>query len=238
MTQLLSTTPRRLVVNADDFGFSTGINRGVIRGHERGIITSASLMVRQPAAPAAGEYARANSELGVGLHVDLGEWVYSEGEWRVRYSVVPVEDEVAIEAEVGRQLSRFRALVGRDPGHLDSHQHVHRTEPVRQVMLRLARRLGVPLRGTDRGIPYCGQFYGQSERGSSCAAVVSASALVRLLEALPAGDTELACHPARKADFESAYRGERLLELRALCDPTVRQTVAAERIELCRFSDL
>ena len=75
---------RTLVVNADDFGRSAAINRGVMRAHERGIVTSATLMVRWPAAAPAAELARA-SELSVGLHLDLGEWEYRDGEWRAVY---------------------------------------------------------------------------------------------------------------------------------------------------------
>src|SRR5436190_23980393 len=69
----LSAMRRAVIVNADDFGQSAGINRGIIEAHERGIVTSASLMVRWPAAPAAAAYACAHRGLSVGLHVDLGE---------------------------------------------------------------------------------------------------------------------------------------------------------------------
>ena len=49
---------RRLIVNADDFGRTDGVNRGIITAHERGIVTAATLMVRWPAAVRAGAYAR------------------------------------------------------------------------------------------------------------------------------------------------------------------------------------
>ena len=67
---------RFLIVNADDFGLSAGVNQGIIEAHERGVVTSASLMVRWPAAVAAAAYARSHPQLAVGLHVDLGEWAY------------------------------------------------------------------------------------------------------------------------------------------------------------------
>ncbi|PYS69828.1 MAG: hypothetical protein DMF73_14065 [Acidobacteria bacterium] len=56
---------RYLIVNADDFGQSPGINRGVIEAHENGIVTSASLMVRWPAAAEAAQYARGHPDLSV-----------------------------------------------------------------------------------------------------------------------------------------------------------------------------
>src|SRR5206468_2930594 len=58
-----------VVVNADDLGLSPGVNRGIIEAHERGIVTSASLMVRWPAAAEAAAYARSRPQLGVGLHL-------------------------------------------------------------------------------------------------------------------------------------------------------------------------
>src|SRR5262245_23737719 len=93
---------RRLIINADDFGQSAGINNGIIRCRERGILTSASLMVRWPDAPAAAKYARTDSALSLGLHIDFGEWAYQNGEWVLLYEVVPREEPTEIRAEVVR----------------------------------------------------------------------------------------------------------------------------------------
>jgi predicted glycoside hydrolase/deacetylase ChbG (UPF0249 family) len=79
---------RGLIVNADDFGQSAGVNRGVIAAHERGVVTSASLMVRWPAAEEAASYARQRPGMSLGLHVDLGEWTFREGSWTPLYEVV------------------------------------------------------------------------------------------------------------------------------------------------------
>ena len=67
----LSTAPRRLIVNADDFGRSESINLAVVRAHREGILTSASLMVNESAADQAVRLARENPKLGVGLHLTL-----------------------------------------------------------------------------------------------------------------------------------------------------------------------
>ena len=61
--------PRRLIVNADDFGRSVSINQAVIRAHQQGILTTASLMVNEPAGEQAVSLARENPGLGVGLHL-------------------------------------------------------------------------------------------------------------------------------------------------------------------------
>ncbi len=83
--------PRYLIVNADDFGMSPGVNRGIIESHQSGILTSASLMVRWPAAPAAADYAKAHPHLSLGLHLDFGEWICRDGEWSQFYEVVPID---------------------------------------------------------------------------------------------------------------------------------------------------
>src|SRR3989454_4370593 len=108
------TRNRYVIVNADDFGQSSGINRGIVTAHERGIVTSASLMVRWPAAAEAAAYARAHPRLDLGLHLDFGEWAYHDETWVPLYRVVPTEDARATAAELSSQLERFRSLVGRD----------------------------------------------------------------------------------------------------------------------------
>src|SRR5579884_2450948 len=85
-------TTKRLIVNADDFGRSFGINRGILTAHVRGIVTSASLMVRWDAAVEAAEIAREYSRLDLGLHFDAGEWVYRDGTWTPVYTVVDLTD--------------------------------------------------------------------------------------------------------------------------------------------------
>ncbi|MGB7948954.1 MAG: ChbG/HpnK family deacetylase, partial [Candidatus Binatia bacterium] len=62
-----------LIVDADDFGQSPGINRGIIEAHDHGIVTTASLMTQWPGADEAAVYAKKHPELSVGLHLDLGD---------------------------------------------------------------------------------------------------------------------------------------------------------------------
>jgi len=232
-------TPKRyLIVNADDFGLSPGVNAGIITAHERGIVTSASLMVRQPAAADAADYGRRHPEFSIGLHVDLGEWVYRDGEWVKEYEVVPAADRVAITAEVARQLERFRELVGRGPTHLDSHQHVHRDEPARSVLTEVARALDVPLRHFHTSVRYCGSFYGQSARGVPLPDAITVDGLCTTLASLPPGTSELACHPGTGADFVSDYAVERAEEVKALCDPRVKETLHKLGIALTSFHDI
>ncbi len=227
---------RYLIVNADDFGRSRGVNRGIVEAHERGIVTSASLMVRWPAATDASAYGREHPGLSLGLHFDCGEWVYrDDGTWVPAYEVVPVDDTRAVADEVDRQLALFRQLVGRDPTHVDSHQHVHRREPLRSVLTEVAHGLGLPLRHYAPKVHYCGDFYGQTAKGLPFHEAISVDGLIEILLALPPGVTELACHPGLDDELESTYLSERAMEVKVLCHPRVRTTIVAEGMELRSF---
>jgi chitin disaccharide deacetylase len=230
-------TGRVLIVNADDFGRSPGVNEGVVRCHEHGIVTSATLMVRWPDAEQAAAYARRSSSLAVGLHVDLGEWEYRDGEWRARYEVVPGEASDGVRAEITAQLVRFEQLLGRPPTHFDSHQHVHRDAPVRDIVRELADRLAVPVRAATPGIEYSGAFYGQDGRGHPAPQAITVDALVAAIEALPPGVTELGCHPATAHDHDTTYGTERLREVETLCDPRVRAAIERSRVILGSYAD-
>jgi len=224
---------RRLIVNADDFGRSEGVNRGVAIAHEDGVVTSASLMVRRPAAAGAASWARRGGTLSVGLHVELGEWIYHDGDW-----VATVQPPASTVDEVRTQLDIFRDLMGRDPTHLDSHQHAHRDEPAASAMAALAQELGIPLRGCDARIVYRGDFYGQSAKGEPTHGAITTAALLELIRDLPEGITELGCHPGVATDDDVPYGRERSLELEALCHPHVRELISAQGIELTSFADV
>jgi predicted glycoside hydrolase/deacetylase ChbG (UPF0249 family) len=223
----------RLIVNADDFGRSAGVNHGVAVAHEHGIVTSASLMVRRPGSVEAAEYARTHPALGVGLHVDLGEWVFSDGAWRAVQ-----EPPSSIAGELRHQLEEFRDLIGSEPSHLDSHQHVHREEPAASALASLADQLGIPLRGRDPRIAFTGDFYGQTGTGEPLPDAIGVGALLDLIRVLPEGVTEIACHPGIGTGDDLPYGAERELEVRALCDRRVRELIAERRIELCSFADM
>lgn len=232
-------TARVLVVNADDFGLSPGVNDGVVAAHEHGIVTSASLMVRGSAAEAAGAYAQSGTRLSVGLHFDVGEWRFDGDDWVPTYTVVDVDDPVAVQRELDDQLEAFGDLVGRRPTHLDSHQHVHRDDPVRTILSAAGWRLHIPVRDIIAGgIAYDGGFYGQDARGAPRPEAVTVDALVALIGAIGAGVTEIACHPAAVADVDTMYDDARVAEAAALCDPRAYDAVLDGGILLCGFADL
>src|SRR5262249_51890205 len=147
------------------------------------------------------------------IHFDFGEWIYHRGNWTSLYEVVAVTDVRAVASEAFRQLATFRRLVGRDPSHLDSHQHVHRRMPLRSLFAKIASNLRVPLREGGRRVRYCGGFYGQTSNGNPLQQHIGTAALISLLMKLKPGFTELACHPGYANDLDTMYRKERQREI-------------------------
>src|SRR4029450_3556114 len=97
-----------LIITADDFGISRGINRGIVEAHLSGVVTSTSLMVDRPAGEGAVALARRCPKLSLGLHLELD-------------GVGPGD----VPAEIERQQTRFVELVGSAPTHGDTHHDRH-----------------------------------------------------------------------------------------------------------------
>jgi predicted glycoside hydrolase/deacetylase ChbG (UPF0249 family) len=228
----MSTPERRLVVNADDLGLTEGVTEGILHSARHGIVTSASLMVRAPGAEHAGRAVQALPGLSVGLHLDLAEWAHDGVEWRPLYEVVDTGDAAAVAAEISAQLDRFTRLVGRPPTHLDSHQHVHRSAPVQDLLVAAGARLGVPVRSCTDAITYRGDFYGQTGKGEPYRTAITVDALCAVIAGLPPGTTELGCHPGFSDHLDSVYALERDVEARVLCAPEVLQAVRAAGVVL------
>src|SRR5256885_12609497 len=98
---------RYLIVNGDDFGASRGINRGILEAHQRGILSSTSLMVNRAASEEAALMGRSVPDLSVGLHVDLDKELRTEKPDRAAGRPL----RAALEAQIGR----FEQLLGRPP---------------------------------------------------------------------------------------------------------------------------
>lgn len=231
---------RRIVVNADDFGLTSGVNRAIVDAHVRGIVTSTTMMVRASAADEAADLSTRHPGLAVGLHVDLGEWAFRDGEWEALYEVVDTDDADTVRREIESQLATFESLLGRPPTHIDSHQHVHRTGPAAEVVTAAGRRLGVPVRHVGE-ITYVGSFYGQLADGSPYHQALEVEALLALLAALPEGTTEIGCHPGYVDGLDATgtmYVEERETELRVLCDPRVVAALDELGIELVSFAQV
>ena len=171
---------KALIVNADDYGISPGVTRGILEAHDRGILTSASFMVDTPSAADAARLAREAPRMSMGLHADLPAAIAA--------------DRSRCHDDLERQIDRFATLTGRAPTHLDSHHNVHRHAALATVFTEVAARHALPLR-EGSAARYFSKFYGQWS-GRSHLEHIGVASLANMLESeLGEGLTELSCHP-------------------------------------------
>lgn len=147
---------RRLIVNADDFGLTAGVSRGILRAHREGILTSTTFMVNFPWAPEMAPLLAEAPTLGVGLHLNLTTGApvlppeqvpslvgpggqFQRNLFRLLRRLRPAEAE----REWTAQAERFVCLVGRTPTHLDTHRYLQAYPPLCRAMLAVARRFGI-----------------------------------------------------------------------------------------------
>jgi hopanoid biosynthesis associated protein HpnK len=152
---------RRLIVNADDFGLTSGVNRAIIELHAAGLVTSTSLMARAGATDEAIEFARSTPSIGIGCHVLLvdgqpvlppeqipslvdartGHFPDSLTTFLLRLFTGRIRTE-EIEAEVAAQIAFLQGR-GVRLTHIDTHKHAHIFSAVLRPVLRAARAAGI-----------------------------------------------------------------------------------------------
>jgi chitin disaccharide deacetylase len=151
---------KSLIVNADDLGWTEGVNRGIAEAHRGGLVTSASLLANGRAFVSARDLARSNPELGVGVHLNLSNGTptaspediggllnangllhYTTDSLFLRIVTRRLDlDEVQREWEA--QIRKIRAA-GIIPTHLDGHKHVHMLPGLFEIAVRLAKKHGI-----------------------------------------------------------------------------------------------
>jgi len=249
---------KRLIVNADDLGRSRGVNRGVLRAHKEGIVTSTTIMANAEAAADAASLVRDQRRLGVGVHLVLTHGrplsppqavpslVREDGTFPPRPHLVrgKLRGEEVL-AEFRRQIDLAVKLIGRAPTHLDTHHFVQDEPEVLWAFTSVAKERALPVRqqsqaqrdamrkqGLRTPDHFVRDFYGKE--------AVSVRALLRLFERIGDGTSELMCHPAElDADLlSSSYARERPDELRTLTDPGVARAIRDLGIELTTFAQL
>jgi chitin disaccharide deacetylase len=286
---------RNLIVNADDLGWTEGVNRGIAEAHGNGIVTSASLLANGAAFASGVELARATPALGVGVHLNLSDGepvadrelvttlLNNRGELEgkpeslllklARRSVLLDE----IEREWDAQIQKVRDA-GIEPTHLDGHKHVQMLPGLFEIVLRLAKRHGIAAvrisheesslraalssgakqKGTAvmkqgvqaRGLKLLARdAREQAERAGIAAAdyfcgiaqtgELTREGVLRLLEILPEGTTELMCHPgyvdAELAKSATRLQASRQTEVEILTNTQIRNLVASQGIRLVDY---
>lgn len=210
-----------LIINSDDFGYTQGINKGIIEAHTKGIVTSTSLMVDERAA----EDATALSEyknLSVGLHF-----------------VLPEKEESGRE-EFERQLAKFKFLFGRDPDHIDIHKpRPHNYPQVEHLLVEYSKSHKIPVRNIGHA-KLIKSFFGLNNDGSGPLneSRVTIEGLSKALEEVEDGYNEIMCHVGYSDDELrglSSYSDVREKELATLTSDDAKQLIMENGINLCNW---
>jgi predicted glycoside hydrolase/deacetylase ChbG (UPF0249 family) len=142
---------RRLIINADDFGFTRGVNAGIVEAHQRGILRSATLMANGAAFEDAVARGQQNPTLDIGCHLVLigGHAVAAPHQplsrsihelvWRLAQGL----SADVVEREFSAQIDKILEA-GLRPTHLDTHKHTHLFPRVLRAVLRVAGRYQIP----------------------------------------------------------------------------------------------
>ncbi|GGE75002.1 chitin disaccharide deacetylase [Priestia taiwanensis] len=164
----------RLIINADDFGYSSGINYGIIDAHINGIVNSATMMMNMPGTTHAISLAKQYPTLGIGVHLvldcekplrtDVPSLVKEDGFFKHRNDIInnPSINLEDVEKEWRTQIDACYAA-GITPTHLDSHHHIHGAPNLMPVIEKLAHAYNLPIRVASKekstAIPFSEYFF-------------------------------------------------------------------------------
>ena len=201
-----------LIVNADDFGYSHSINKGIIEAHEKGIVTSTSVMVNAIAADEAKDLTK-YPDLSIGLHFELKE-------------------VVDVEAELKRQIEKFVAIVGKKPDHIDTHKRHTTDEGIREVLETYPKTHNIPVRIFNA--KHIGSFGVNSNDGS-------VAQLKRSIDETTDENNELMTHCGYSDDYlrkHSSYSDPREQELASILDPSIQEYIRDKGLQLINWRQI
>ncbi len=213
---------RKLVVNADDFGFTRDVNQGIIEAHRNGILTATTIMSVGGAFDDAVRLARENPALDIGVHLVLvGQPPFPMTVAQLTRAVML--KRIRIYEELSAQVRRVLEA-GLTPSHLDTHKHTHLLPPVLDAVARISEEFKIrwvrrpfdfPLqpggvswkkRAVSRGFDVVRRRFERILTRHGCRSTdhfagfqitgkFDAGDVASLIRSLPDGSTEFMCHP-------------------------------------------
>jgi len=256
---------KRLIVNADDFGFTHDVNAGIIEAHRKGILTATTLMADGAAFEDAVRLARENPSLDVGSHLVLVGMPGLPDTIGQLVQAVALK-RIDVYSEFKRQVGKI-VNAGISVSHADTHKHTHLLPTVLDAMARVAGEFGIgwirrpfdfvghpgPARFAGRVMSFAqphfrrvlGRYKLRSTdhfAGFRLTGVFDSGQLTSLIEALPEGITEFMCHPgfctAELRGARTRLKESREQELSALTDERVRAALDRSGVVLSCYRNL
>lgn len=208
---------RKLIVNADDYGLTPGVNYGIIEAFKYGVLTSTTLMINQNFTKHAIELGKKFNGLGIGIHItfDKGKALSGistltncSGEFLKYRNLKEIGKAEDFYQEAKLQIEKFIELVGRKPTHIDTHHHIHmKIEGATEAIEKLGKEYKLSIRNPKTLIE---DFYDE---------LIDTQKLLEMLERKKSDIVEVMCHPGY-VDFElldtSSYNRKREDELKIL----------------------
>ena len=241
---------KKLIINADDFGYCKGVNYGIIEAHIDGVLTSTTLMANMPGFEHAVELSSQHPNLGVGVHLmlttgrpvltDLTTIVDAEGNFRnqLYYKNTFSIDQEEVYNEWKAQIEKVLAA-GIQPTHIDTHHHAYLFGDFNEIYWKLADEYHLPVRNN---------FHNQDPiRRTTDGFLYTMETAIQSEEALDQlftthDSVEIMCHPAFLDQFllaSSSYTYPRTEELELLTDLATKELFSTqEEIELATFRSM
>jgi predicted glycoside hydrolase/deacetylase ChbG (UPF0249 family) len=212
-----------LVVNADDFGYSYSVNKGIIEGHTHGIITSTTVLVDAIAAHEAAALSE-HPNLSVGLHFS------------------PIADK-DLESEFKRQLELFESITGRKPESIDTHKFLPSDkESVEQILRAYSEEYGIPVRRVGK-VKFIRSFFGMHADGAGTIdeTKVTVDGFKHAVDEATDAVNEIMTHVGYCDDYllsKSSYNTAREKELQSILDPSIRSYIESKGLALVNWRQL
>ncbi|MDP4012407.1 MAG: ChbG/HpnK family deacetylase [Candidatus Nanoarchaeia archaeon] len=255
---------KKLIVNADDFGYSDSVNKGIIDTHVNGIVTSTTMLVGLQGFNSAVKLAKKHKKLDIGIHLNLTEGKLANSLFdflKKRFSRQEIEDELE------NQINTLEDT-GLKLTHIDGHQHIHVFPKIFKIIVKLAKeheidyvRLPHEKLALNR-VMFSSIFNGQFAKkiilsslsinkrslltknglkttdhfyGILSGKNLTYTKMAKVLKNVPEGITELVCHPGN--ENYSDYL-DRVKERNILMHHNIKSLIKSLDIELTDFKSL
>lgn len=245
----------KLIINADDLGFSKGVNLGIIEAHKNGVVSSATLMVNMEGTKHAVKLVEKNKDLGVGIHfvLDMGlpvnrnvpSLLNSNGRFLSRELLLKKANPEEIEIELESQLKKIIDF-DINPTHIDSHHHIHESELVFPIVKKIAKKYKLPIRRFNteskkinssdniKTVDYFSdEFYGENFNDNSMYKILNKAQFYKT--------AEIMTHPAYVDNSlleGSSYNVQRVQELAILTGLKLKNYIKENEFTIINYKNL
>lgn len=227
---------KKLIINADDFGYRPAINRAIIYAHKNGIVKSTSMLVNRGAFDEAVALAKENPSLAVGLHIDLDKFFNIDHNTGISKGWIngKSEEKDIIKSSIRQQLDKLLSA-GISVDHFDSHHHTHLYKEVLQILIEVCKEYQI------YAVRFFNKFYNDQYVAHEMKDLLRLNNIKfpnHFIEGWYYGNvdetfdvSELMTHPG----YGEIWRE---VELGACCDIVLKEYCQRNNISVIKFSDL